>query len=482
MNKVLYFIAGIKPTVDEQADIDSILAGKFNLFVRNGMAPTNYGTRQESCDFVAGTIPSAYSAKPVWEVNNGGKIIYFLAGIKPTTDEIAEIETIAINDFELFVRNASASFKYGTTIESCDFVAGTIPEAYGAFPIWEGHGTLPTQSMTFTGVPDEIGRFTSYYVASDFETISFTGVPDLSGGFTSYYEPDSEGVMTFTGSPDEEGKFTSYYVPFVPLFTDDFTSAASGVDYPGWVHSKYADDHPTADTAALKIEFSPSVVASCGGDHYFGGRSDLPEVIPEGKTIWYSQKRYHPSTQTWGYKFASGTDTAAATTCGQDADGNEWLKDVVLAPSSGTERIYVQPQSARRSIALPDGMRVITEHGALLDFDMGIKYPLDEEFTLQVGVKVASDGTGWMRVWINQTLVLEQTGANVSSGNSLKEWGIGNYWNGVPFTDGASNRNFFWVREIIIASDIDGFGPPTGTDNLGNTFINPLTTIASLEV
>ncbi len=63
------------------------------------------------------------------------KIIYFTAGQFPTEGElsdIAKLTTGATAPYELLVVNGNVDVEYaGSGILDCDFVAGTIPEAYG---------------------------------------------------------------------------------------------------------------------------------------------------------------------------------------------------------------------------------------------------------------------------------------------------------------------------------------------------------------
>lgn len=57
MRKVLFFIVGTSPTVDEAAQIASIVG---NVQVRSNTKSALYGTRLEPADALAGTIPAAY--------------------------------------------------------------------------------------------------------------------------------------------------------------------------------------------------------------------------------------------------------------------------------------------------------------------------------------------------------------------------------------------------------------------------------------
>ncbi len=299
--------------------------------------------------------------------------------------------------------------------------------------------------------------------------------------------------ITITGTATD-GKFNSADqgggsppATFIPMLADDFSSGALGATYSTWhASSVYADDHPDVGGQSVKVVFSPNTqanldVAACAGGHEYGGRSVLPVDVPIGKTIWMSMKRYFPANLTWGYCYGGG-DNVAATLCGQNGDGNAWRKDLVFAPLTGTERIYSLPAVSRRSVEQVPGNRLASEHGAeqLFHDEEDVLYPLGEWFTHQISVYVNSDGTGRIKLWVNGTLVNETPGANISEGNFLHEYGIGDYANGTPYQDGTASM-VQWIRELIIATDMDGYGAPTGLDNLGNVFIDPATTVAELS-
>lgn len=272
---------------------------------------------------------------------------------------------------------------------------------------------------------------------------------------------------------------------FVPLIADDFTSQNDGVVYAGWNNrSVYASDQPAASGRSLKLTLLPNTQANlnasaCGtASHIYGGRTTLPITIPIGKSIWVSWKRYIPANFTFGYCYG-GADNAAATACGQNADGNDWLKDLVLAPTNGTGRIYIQPYMRRRNAVSAAGNRVICEHGALYHDEPLVQYPLGQWFAHQVQVYVHDTAAGYVRQWINGTLVNSVTGANVSTGNSIAEFGIGDYFNGIPYDSGSASLSQ-WVRELIIATDVSGYGAPNGVDSGGRAYIDPTTSVSDL--
>lgn len=71
MKKVIYFTAGMQPTGPEAtaiAKLNALAGAPYQVLVRRGDAARgsdNYGAGADDCDFVAGTVPAAYSAKTV---------------------------------------------------------------------------------------------------------------------------------------------------------------------------------------------------------------------------------------------------------------------------------------------------------------------------------------------------------------------------------------------------------------------------------
>ncbi len=255
------------------------------------------------------------------------------------------------------------------------------------------------------------------------------------------------------------------------LFKDDFSSGALGNGYPGFHSSTiFADDHPHLVGRSLRVNLGTMQPPTCGGAMNYGGRINLPQAVPYGSKVWYSARFFHPRTRTWGYCYDSG-DNAAAVACGKESDGNEWTKFMVLAPTTGTARIYVQPKAARRNVAQQLGMRVYSEESQTPNDNNAVAPPLDRWHTMQVEVLVHQ--SGYLRVWIDKTVVMYVECATVSLNNSIAQWGIGDYWNGCPYTDGAANRSHFWMKDVIIATNAPGFAAPTDLDPLGNPFIAP---------
>lgn len=283
---------------------------------------------------------------------------------------------------------------------------------------------------------------------------------------------------------------------FVSMVAEDFSNLTLGETYANgsWKAGQCVIDGTRAFTGnrSLKITLDPGQGDnSCGGDGYYGGRQTLPAVVPPGKTIWYRLRAYFPSEFSWGYVYQNNNaaDEAEAANCGhpQFSDGNVDLKFMRLTPDVGS-RNYLHLPVHRRNVAQPAGphaMTLASEPGAIthqLTAPEG-RLEMDAWNTLEWAVHVAKDGTGWMRAWRNGKFVGEVTGIDTigADATGIDEWAIGTHFNGVQFTDGLPGRESFWVDDIIIASDADGYEPPTATDAEGRVCISPAITSEYLK-
>lgn len=69
--KVLYFTASAVPTGPETTAIGNLQNdGRYSVFVRNTLGGNYAGGEPEDCDFVAGTIPTAYADAEDYPVLN----------------------------------------------------------------------------------------------------------------------------------------------------------------------------------------------------------------------------------------------------------------------------------------------------------------------------------------------------------------------------------------------------------------------------
>ncbi|QZA70453.1 hypothetical protein AH03_40 [Erwinia phage AH03] len=102
------------------------------------------------------------------------KIIYFTASEKATTAEIADIAALnAITEpyYALQVRNGRVPNVWGS-LETADYVAGTIPDAYEDVPVIDpdsppAPGLSDTQAIVSTGQVVTIGTATYTFTVVD---------------------------------------------------------------------------------------------------------------------------------------------------------------------------------------------------------------------------------------------------------------------------------------------------------------------------
>lgn len=270
-------------------------------------------------------------------------------------------------------------------------------------------------------------------------------------------------------------------VNYVPLLRYDMENSAVGNSFLNWTKSVHDNSKSFSGEQSIKISTNPGgVLPDCSGSHRFAGRTLLDENlrVPPGKTIWIRIMHYIPSSFSFGYKYGGEGDRAAAEACGQNKDGNNRVKWLVISPTNGTGRVYFNPQAYRRSLGDGSGtMRIITEFGHGLT-NLEANLPRDQWFSLQMAVKISSESDGFIRAWVNDTFLGEMNGPTMSPGSSVKDWGIGDYWNGVPWTDGKAGRTDFWIDDIIIASDLEGYGAPNTLDDGGRPYISSKTRVS----
>ena len=137
----------------------------------------------------------------------------------------------------------------------------------------------------------------------------------------------------------------------------------------------------------------------------------------------------------------------------------------------------------KRSINQPASptLTLIVESGAQVTSG-SYSVPRDQWVALQMAVNIKKDTTGWARVWADDQLIVDRSGIRTISDDAtgINQYGIGDYWNGFPYTDGLAGRDAFYIDEIMVASDQEGYGEPTGIDANGNAYIAPSTLAAGI--
>lgn len=150
MDKVIYFTATVNPTPAEIAEIALFNAANREIAVRSKVPLAEYGGRIEPCDFVAGSVPTEYSAKPVATPGGGGGATLpeglNMLGIIPYADEF----TIAVNA----TQNVANPVYYsvlngvisGASPEGIEVSLGAIPA--GGLPGFDGAVSFTGNQMT----------------------------------------------------------------------------------------------------------------------------------------------------------------------------------------------------------------------------------------------------------------------------------------------------------------------------------------------
>jgi len=278
---------------------------------------------------------------------------------------------------------------------------------------------------------------------------------------------------------------------FVPMYKQDFAAGVVGSSDPDWRYSQFTDIRSVSGTQCVKMKPSHGALPpTCGGSHFFANNhgmnenAGLPDAVPIGRTVWYRMYFYFPSTFSFGYLFNSKPEAAE---CGKSADmGLSGIKWMNLSTDVPGQKVYTKIPSGYRKTAQPTApdseypdIRIENEGGGAGLSGTGRPVPLNTWFAMQMAVKVANDGSGFVRLYLDDEMVAQQSNVSTipSSVTEITRWGLGDYWNGMPYTDGDPSRDYFFIDEIIIASDMAGYGAPTGVDANGNAYIDPATRV-----
>jgi hypothetical protein len=275
---------------------------------------------------------------------------------------------------------------------------------------------------------------------------------------------------------------------YTALVAEDWEGGTLGNTWSGWHGPNlnvYDNTRAASGTRSMKMSFksvNPTGPVCYGGSesgHAFGGYNDFPGslTLPQGSNLWVRWMFYFPSSLSWGYCSGGGDPQI----CGGENDGFGFNKFIHLGQSGGGV-VYVQPVSNRRSVTYSPGLAINTDTG-LFDADTfdSVEFPLDEWFSLCIHYFLHSS-TGWIRIWINDEYQGQSiNGATLSnSGSTMANYGLGDYWNGQHYTDGAGGRSDFWVDELIIATDHSTFDAPNTLDSGGRPYITAATRVAEV--
>lgn len=135
------------------------------------------------------------------------RILYFTAGQEPTVAEQAEIdrlEAMAAAPYVVKVRNGDVEEKM-PSIETCDFVAGTVPTAYAAVDDFDEDGEISEDKPIAFGIVPSSGSLDHsdgdtlqlYPVGIEGVTVADVGLVEISEPSVTYAS-DDENVATVT--------------------------------------------------------------------------------------------------------------------------------------------------------------------------------------------------------------------------------------------------------------------------------------------
>jgi len=263
---------------------------------------------------------------------------------------------------------------------------------------------------------------------------------------------------------------------YTPLVNINLRGLANGATPPIFGNGATVSTDYGQEGRSIKVITNPTQVGVTCGTHFFAGRQTLPVAVPLGKTVWQRMKFRFPAAFSFGYTYGAGApSTPAADGCSANADGGPTaFKFMVFSPNVGTGRIYYNASNSLRSIAQNSTSGVLAMEASPDAQQLARKiFPRDQVVTCEVAVKVAHDNTGYARVWVDEELLAEAVNVRTiqDAATAISEFGVGDYWNGTPWTDGVAGRNVFYVDEILVASDIDGYGAPSGRDSADRPMI-----------
>jgi hypothetical protein len=232
----------------------------------------------------------------------------------------------------------------------------------------------------------------------------------------------------------------------------------------------------------IRLLTLPTVPGSVCGGHFFAGRMTLSTPVPLGNIIWQRMRFYFPAAFSFGAAYYSGSPSSpAGDGCGASADGGlQGTKWLVFSPNSGTARTYLLIPNALRAVNQTPGSGFLSmEADPTAQQALNVVFPRDQWITLELAIKVSNTGTGWARAWLDGQLIAQALNVNTVAGGvtSITEYGVGDYWNGTPWSDGGADRDEFFIDDIVVASDVAGYGAPDATDAAGNLMIGTEVTV-----
>lgn len=179
-------------------------------------------------------------------------------------------------------------------------------------------------------------------------------------------------------------------------------------------------------------------------------------------------------------QFCGIQDNRSGTGSSYPLDGNENIKFMMLSSLDADPVNYCYIKQERRGFGYNLGFAAISEHENStggIDFSSQYTVPRDQWFTLQMAMKISSVSLGgYIRMWFNDNYLGELATRTCNTYKYIGRWGIGDYWNGSPWTNGTTATDSFWVDDVILATDYGPYGGILTQDSGGRLWIPPTLT------
>ena len=155
MKKIIYFTAGYVATSTELGEIAALkeLNGSgYSIAIRNGADNASYGAGIEACDFVAGTVPTAFNGKTNW--GSIDTLRPSLFQLYPKTKTLAALATEALTPIAITGRTLDALVAAipATGVAYASSVPGkaTVDASTGVVTAVATGATVITATYTYT--------------------------------------------------------------------------------------------------------------------------------------------------------------------------------------------------------------------------------------------------------------------------------------------------------------------------------------------
>jgi hypothetical protein len=286
--------------------------------------------------------------------------------------------------------------------------------------------------------------------------------------------------LDLSESPSGDYDWKTNHWSYTPLYLGTYEGRTTGAAAPLALSGTMSADMSVSGVRSMKIGLTAANPGVTCGSAGYGGSITLPAPVPVGNTAWVRLRVFFPTNCALSHTWTS-TNSGAVHGCGTASDdGNPTgTKFLAFSPNTGTSRIYTQIETSYRGAPLGFG-RIQIEAGAGVD-DFSVQMPKGQWFDLEMAVLV-HQSAGFVRTWLNGVLIGERTNIRTVADGvaSIVEFRLGDYFNGTPFNDGTFTP-YFYVDDLIIATDVVGYGTPDGRDAANNPMIGAAPTLIDFQ-